>query len=205
MSKPSPLPPSDPLLRRVCKPIGLRQLHTKKVQTIVEELLDFVYVTNKTSKTAKRKKPRVVGLAANQLGIDLSIAVVDLGVGHKTYNDVYVLINPIIKWSSKTIIERDEGCVNLDHIRGFVKRSRRVKVEAYDRSGNKLSLDLNGWPAILLQHEVGHLNGELFIDRLDNPKKAHLVKNNELPEYKKQKKNWNKFIDVSKLVVTKKV
>jgi peptide deformylase len=82
----------------------------------------------------------------------------------------------------------------------YVERSKRVKIKAYDRSGNRIKLDLNGWPAILLQHEVDHLGGNLFIDRLTNPKKAHLVKGGELREYKKVKTNWNKFVDVSPLI-----
>ena|ERR1035438_6727272 len=194
------LNPDNDLLRRVCSKVSLRQLRSKVLQNKIDDLLDFVYKGSNKGATRNKTRLSTVGLSANQVGLDFSITVVDLGIGHKSYNDLYTLVNPRIIWSSKTQIERDEGCVNLDHIRGFVKRSYRVKVEAFDRSGNKISLDLHGWPSVLLQHEVDHLNGRLFIDKLKDPKKAHLVKTGELVEYKKVKKDWNKFIDVSLLV-----
>jgi peptide deformylase len=147
-----------------------------------------------------RSVPSVVGLAANQLGLPYRIIIVDLGIGRKKYNDLHVLVNPEITWSSKSLIRKDEGCVNLKYIRGMVPRSKRVKVSCLDRSGNKINFDLNGWAAVLLQHEVGHLNGELFIDHLDDPKKAHLVEDGDFLQYKKEKNEWNKLIDVSDLV-----
>jgi peptide deformylase len=201
MPAPRPLLPNDRLLRQKCKKISLRELRTNHVQGVIDQLLDYVYANSKKTKPKTKKRPRVVGLSANQIGYDLSIAIVDLAIGHKNYNDIHVLINPTITWSSKSLLERDEGCVNLPDVRGFVKRSKRVRVDAFDRSGNKLSLDLNGWAAILLQHEVGHLNGQLFIDYLPDPKKAHLVKPENFSDYKNKKKTWDKFVDVSKLSV----
>lgn len=200
MSKLYPLKPTDRLLRQIIQSISLRELHSKQPQSKIEDLLDFVYQSSNKGSQRDRTRPSTVGLSANQIGLDLSITIVDLGVGHKSYNDLHVLINPRITWSSKTIVERDEGCVNLEHIRGFVGRSARIKVEAYDRSGNKISLDVHGWPAILLQHEIDHSNGKLFIDKLKNPKKAHLVNDGQLLNYKRSRKAWDKFIDVSPLI-----
>lgn len=200
MPKLKPITSTNPKLRKICEPITLRELRTKKTQDLIESLLSYVYATNNKGADSRRDKPSVVGLAANQLGVNQRIVVVDLGIGHKSYSDIHVLVNPVIKWKSKTLTERSEGCVNLNGIHGFVKRSTRVKLDAYDRSGNAISLDIHGWPAILLQHEVGHLNGELFIDLLPNPKKAHLVDDSEVVEYKRNKKSWKKFVDVSDLV-----
>jgi peptide deformylase len=200
MPKLYPLKPDDPTLRKVCHTVNLPDLRHNSLQSDIENLLDYVHNSSNKGDKRDRNRPSTVGLSANQVGLDLSITVVDLGIGHKSYNDLHVLINPMITWSSKTIIEHDEGCVNLDHIRGFVKRSSRIKLDAYDRSGNKISLDVHGWPAVLLQHEVDHLNGKLFIDKLEDPKKAFLVKDKQLLEYKKLKKDWNKFIDVTSLI-----
>jgi peptide deformylase len=141
-----------------------------------------------------------VGLSANQVGIKKRISIVDLAIGRKGYSDLYVLINPEITWFSKTMVENCEGCVNLPTIWGYVKRSKKIKVRALDRSGNELELTLNGWSAILLQHEIDHLNGKLFIDKLDDPKKAHLVEKDDYQKYKTQKKLWKKYIDVSDLI-----
>lgn len=138
-----------------------------------------------------------VGLSANQIGIDKRISVVDLAIGRKRYSDIHVLINPEIIWRSKSILERYEGCVNLPEIWGEVKRSKRVKVNAYDRSGNKLTIDTNGWSAILLQHEIDHLYGKLFIDHLPDPTKAHYVESDQMKDYRKNYKHWHVFTDVS--------
>ncbi len=199
MSKLSPLKPTDLKLRTRCRQIYLKDLRKKETIVTVESLLDYVYGYNNKGKNRDKNKASTVGLSANQVGITKQISIVDLAIGRGRYSDLHVLINPTIIWRSKTILERSEGCVNLPYTWGFVKRSKRVKVEAYDRSGNKLLLDLSGWPAILLQHEIDHLNGILFIDRLDNPTKAHLVTDGEYKSYKRSKKDWAKFVNVTKL------
>lgn len=194
------LEPKNPKLRKSCQEISPKELKSKDFQNLINEMLDIVY--GKSNKGAKRdiNKPMTVGLSANQIGINKRISIVDLAIGRKKFNDIHVLINPEIIWHSKTKMEKCEGCVNLPNIWGYVERSRRIKVRAIDRSGNKLELDLKDWPAILLQHEIDHLNGRLFIDRLKNPKKAHLVEDGEYKAHKKAKKEWKKFVDVSDLV-----
>jgi peptide deformylase len=194
--------PTDSRLRRPCKSVSLRELRTKAIQSEIEQMLDFVYGVS-TNKGEKRNdnKATTVGLSANQIGLGRRICVVDMAIGHKDFQDLQVFVNPVITWMSKSLIEKQEGCVNLNNIWGVINRSKRVKVDAYDRSGNKLSLDVNGWPAVLLQHEIDHLNGLLFIDRLEDPSKAHLVKDGQYKEYKKLKNDWPIFKNVSKLVI----
>lgn len=190
----------NPILRQPCLPISPSELKTRKIQDLIEGMLDIVY--GKSNKGANRdtNKPMTVGLSANQVGISSRISIVDLAIGRKSYNDIYVLINPEIIWRSKSTIERREGCVNLPTIWGYVERSERVKVSALDRSGNKIQLDVRGWSAVLLQHEIDHLDGRLFIDHLEDPKKAHLVLDGEYKAHKKVKKDWDKFIDISHLI-----
>jgi peptide deformylase len=196
----SPLNAKNPILRKSCKSIQPSELRTKIVQDTINDMLDFVYAKNNKGKQRDANKPMRVGLSANQVGINKQISIVDLAIGRKSYNDVHVLINPKIIWKSKSTFERREGCVNLPKVWGYIKRSKRVKVTTIDRSGNKIEYDLSGWSAVLAQHEIDHLNGILFIDHLENPKKAHLVEPTEYKAHKKSKKNWNKFIDVSNLV-----
>lgn len=194
------LKPEDPLLRKKCLPLTRRELRLNKTQELIEELLDFVYGTNNKGPARNSTHSMTVGLSANQVGSLKAISVVDLAIGRKNLSDIHVLINPQIIWQSKTMVEHVEGCVNLPHIWGSVKRSNKIKVTALDRSGNKLLLTLQGWPAILLQHEIGHLNGELFIDKLSDPQKAHHVEDEDYANYRKTKKSWRKFIDVTHLV-----
>jgi peptide deformylase len=112
-----------------------------------------------------------------------------------------VLVNPRIVWRSKTTVEKAEGCVNFTTIWGKTRRSNTVKVEAWDRSGNEIALKVTGWPAALLQHEVDHLNGRLFIDRLVDPTAADLVEVHEYDAYRKDKGEWTKKVDVTKRVI----
>ena len=126
------------------------------------------------------------------------ICAVDLSIGRQGYSDMYVLVNPRVVWASKSVVAKPEGCVNFPEVWGITHRSRSVKVQALDRSGNELELKLSGWPAVLLQHEIDHLNGRLFIDRLPDPSKAHHVAEGEYPAYRKVKPaNWTHFVDVS--------
>ncbi|MBI2021647.1 peptide deformylase [Candidatus Daviesbacteria bacterium] len=196
-----PLKTNDPKLRQVSQEISQKELKDKNLQLLIETFLDYVFQNNFKDKGQKRRNaPSTVGLSANQVGILRRISIVDLAIGKRHFNDIHSLINPEITWRSKTLIERCEGCVNLPQVFGLIKRSKRVKVKAYDRSGNLLMLDLGGWPAVLLQHEIDHLNGFLFIDHLRDPKRAHKVLDSEVKDYRKKYKNWDKFIDVSQWV-----
>jgi peptide deformylase len=194
------LDPKDTILRSPCLGLTKRDLRKTTVQLEIESMIDFVYGNNNKGKRKNRTASMTVGLSANQVGLPKRITVVDMAIGKRGYNDIQVLINPEIIWSSKSIVEHCEGCVNLPTIWGYVQRSKRIKVKALDRSGNELLLTLNGWPAILLQHEIDHLNGKLFIEKLPNPQKAFLVEDGDYQKFKIQKKTWKKFIDVTDIV-----
>jgi peptide deformylase len=195
-----PVSPDDPILRQKCQEVDLKQLKTAKFQKIIEQLLDYVYGTSNKGKNRNKYQAMTVGLSANQVGINLRISIVDLGIGHKSYNDLHVLINPEIISHSKSTGKSKEGCVNLPNIYGPVDRYKTVKVRSYDRSGNKIIIYGKSWVSVLLQHEIAHLNGELFIDHLEDPAKAHLVLDEDTMRYRKENKTWNKFVDVSQLI-----
>lgn len=197
------LEPQNPLLRKPCQPVTRTELKTKKFQNMIESMLDMTYQQSNRGPKRDRNKHSIVGLSANQVGIDKRISIVDLAIGKNFFADIHVLINPEIIWKSRSTLERCEGCVNLPLIWGIVERSKRVKVKAIDRSGNNFIIDAHGWPAILLQHEIDHLNGTLFIDGVKNPTKALHVLPKDFKLFKKNWKSWKKFIDVSNLVTHK--
>lgn len=195
-----PLSEDDPRLRAVSAKLTLKQLRTREQQAEIDALLDYVYAkANKgvAGETYDRSKQSVVGLSANQVSLMKQISIVDLSIGRKDYHDIHVLINPQIVWRSKSMLQKNEGCVNFPTIRGLTSRSKSVKVQALDRSGNELTLKLTGWPAVLIQHEYDHLNGHLFIDRLLDPTQADLVEAGEFKEYRKAKGGWRKKTDMS--------
>lgn len=98
-----------------------------------------------------------IGLAANQIGIDKCMAVIDVGDG------LYKLINPrIIKREGSQILE--EGCLSIPGVCIKVKRAGKVKVEALNENAEPISLESEGLMACCLQHEIDHLNGKLILD-----------------------------------------
>lgn len=193
-----PLDKTDPRLRTACKEILRRDLHKKKTQLTVDALLDYVYGRNNKGSRSNKAKPMTIGLSANQVGIMEKICIVDFAVRRRDHSDVHIFLNPEILWHAKTIVNRWEGCVNFPDIWGEVPRYKSIKVKALDRWGNEFVITAKGWQAVLLQHEIDHLNGTLFIDRLEDPAKAHFVKPNQYKLYKKNHKHWKQFIDVSK-------
>lgn len=193
--------PEAKILRTPCIQINKRELMRNETQEYIEDMLDFVYGTNNKGPKRDRMHAMTVGLSANQVNLHKCISIVDMAVGRKNISDIQVLINPEILWKSNAMIERIEGCVNLKNIWGPVKRSRAVIVKAMDRSGNLMQLTLHGWPAVLLQHEIDHLRGILFVDRLVDPTKALFVDEGNYSAFKKNKQAWDTYIDVSDYVV----
>lgn len=106
-----------------------------------------------------------VGLAAPQVGIGRSFIVYDVATREEGQR-LQVLINPRIVASEGEIISENEGCLSIPDYRADVKRAELVLVEGVDRDGNPLRFEANGLLSIVIQHELDHLNGTLFIDRI---------------------------------------
>jgi peptide deformylase len=106
-----------------------------------------------------------VGLAAIQVGIDQSLLVYDIAPKEEG-RMLSVLINPKIIFREGEILSEDEGCLSVPDLRANVKRAERILVEAVDRDGNPLRIEAEGFLAIVLQHEIDHLNGTLIVDHI---------------------------------------
>jgi peptide deformylase len=147
----------DPVLRR----------KTGRIETLdvsLERLIDDMVETMHAAPG--------VGLAANQVGIPLQVAVIDLSTREERgqRHPLLVLINPEILFLEGSIIE-EEGCLSIPEYTEKVKRAATVKVRAQDRTGKPFEMEAEGLLAKALQHEIDHLNGLLFIDRLSPLKK----------------------------------
>jgi len=114
-----------------------------------------------------------VGLAANQIGVNLRVAVVDLTAGEKP-GEILVLVNPRVLENIGVYVE-DEGCLSLPGFTEAVKRPERCVIEAMDLDGRVRTLEGNGLMARAFNHEIDHLNGRLFIEHL-TPLKRRLIK-----------------------------
>lgn len=120
-----------------------------------------------------------MGLAAPQIGVLQRVFVLNrqriLGKKHQKYqpNDILCIANPEIK-CKEFLIDSPEGCLSIPQQRGVAKRFERIQLKGVDRNGCPLSSRADGMLSILIQHEIDHLDGILFIDRLvgDIPKRA---------------------------------
>ena len=111
-----------------------------------------------------------VGLAAIQVNIDQSLLVYDITPQEEGRN-IQVLINPKIIESEGKVISENEGCLSVPDYRADVPRYERIFLEALNREGRPIRMEADGFLSIVLQHEIDHLNGHLFIDRLSSLKR----------------------------------
>jgi peptide deformylase len=119
-----------------------------------------------------------VGLAANQVGDTRRVCVVETDEEHS-----YALVNPVIVERDTAIIKEEEGCLSIPDIFAEVERSARVVVEALDAGGAKQRIEGTGLLARALQHEIDHLDGILFLDRVGPIKRRFLLR-----DWEKQRK-----------------
>jgi len=138
---------------------------TKQVTDIDEEIQNLIEDMAATVYEAPG-----IGLAAIQVGYDKSLLVYDVSPRDEE-RSLQVLINPRIVLSEGTTISEDEGCLSVPDFKADVKRAASVIVEALDREGKPLRLEAEGLLAIVLQHEIDHLNGILFINRISSLKR----------------------------------
>jgi len=125
-----------------------------------------------------------VGLAAIQVGFDKSVLVYDISLPEDG-RSLQVLINPRIVSRQGEVLSENEGCLSVPDYRADVKRATEIVVEGVDRDGNPITLEAQGFPAIVLQHEIDHLNGTLFIDHLSSLKRE-LYKRRVLKQLKRE-------------------
>lgn len=134
---------------------------TRPVENIDEELQKLIDDMIETMQAASG-----VGLAAIQVGVDKSLIVYDGHPGEEDNHAFEVLINPKIIKAEGSVLSENEGCLSVPDFRADVKRFASVVVEGLDRHGNPVHIERDDFLAIVLQHEIDHLNGILFIDRI---------------------------------------
>jgi len=135
----------NPVLRKKCKAVN-------KVDAKIKKLINDMIETMHTAPG--------IGLAAPQVGHNIRLIVVDIGEG------AFSMINPKIKKKNKLLQSFDEGCLCLPGIVGPVERPSQVTVEGLDKNGEPMTIEAVGFLATVLQHEIDHLDGIVFIDRV---------------------------------------
>ena len=147
----------DTVLKTPTHPVGEI---TPRVTRLIEDLIDTM-----------RHHPRCVGLAAPQIGSGARVAVVDVTSHPKAIvsHGLVILINPRLVAHEGASIQR-EGCLSVPDFTANVQRAVRVQVSALDRAGRPWTQWFEGFEAIAMQHEIDHLDGQLFLDRVANLK-----------------------------------
>ncbi|MBQ1889575.1 peptide deformylase [Selenomonas caprae] len=134
----------DPVLKEVCAPV---EKIDKQLKKLMDDMAETMYQNDG------------VGLAAPQIGKSIRLVVIDCQDDH----GLIELINPVITFREGTALDT-EGCLSVPNIFGEVERSAKVKVEFLNRRGKKQHLTATGLLARCIQHELDHLEGQLFID-----------------------------------------
>ena len=147
----------DPILREKAAPVAQVSDQTRQ---LIRDMFETMYAEEG------------VGLAAPQVGVSERIIVVD---PHNDEIAAFALINPEIVETSKETEKGEEGCLSIPGLRDLVERSVRVVVRGTTPEGEERELDLHGLPARIIQHEVDHLDGVLFFDRLSPLKRKLLL------------------------------
>jgi len=145
----------DPFLRQPTKPV---ETIDESLQTLIDDMIETMY-----------DEPGV-GLAAIQVGVDQSVIVFDVSQS-EDQRQAQALINPQIVDHQGSILSENEGCLSVPDFRADVKRSAWVRVTGLDRNGQAVEIESDGFLAIVLQHEIDHLQGVLFIDRISSLKR----------------------------------
>ena len=147
----------DPVLREPARPLTPGDLATAELQQLIELMRETM-----------RDAPGV-GLAAPQIGVPLQLAVIE-DVGESEAQErapvpFHVIATPRLTLGDE-VVEHYEGCLSVDGFQALVPRARTATVEALDHRGQPVTIRAAGWYARILQHEIDHLNGMLYIDRM---------------------------------------
>ncbi len=135
-----------------------------EVRALVADMLETMYYAEG------------IGLAAPQIGVSRRVCVLDLHDEDNAESGRWVFVNPVIVESSDEEDKASEGCLSIPEMEEVVTRAARVTVRGFDAEGQAIEVEADGLLARALQHEIDHLDGVLFIDRLSTFKRRALLK-----------------------------
>lgn len=146
----------DPRLRTVAKPV---ETVDDALRTLVNNMLETMYAASG------------IGLAATQVNVHRRLLVLDISEDNDRPK---VYINPEITILDDVLGSYDEGCLSVPGFYEEINRPRRIRVNALNQDGNAFTEELDGLPAICLQHEIDHLDGKLFVDYISPLKRQRI-------------------------------
>lgn len=151
-----------PTLRTPARPLTAEEIGSAETARLVEDMVDTLHHAGG------------IGLAAPQVDVPVRLAIIEIPEGTTRYGDfpgmpLTVFVNPEIEIVDPSRAGYWEGCLSVPGLRGFVERPQHVRVRARDMANQPMTLELQGFLATVFQHEFDHLDGRLYIDRMDDP------------------------------------
>lgn len=143
-----------PVLRQKAEPVDPAEIVSDEMKRLVEDMLETMYEYNG------------VGLAAPQVHVSKRLALVGGGEDDDGNPVVRPVFNPEITPTTDTLFGMYEGCLSIPGMRGWVERPVAIHVRYHDADGELVERDMEGFPAVVFQHECDHLDGLLFVDRM---------------------------------------
>ena len=151
----------NPVLRKVLRKLKPEDIRSEDVRRLVQEM------------AVTMDEYDGVGIAGNQVGEDLSVFVMGLPKGTKRHPDgiaLTVVFNPVIRPIGDEFEEDWEGCLSVPELRGMVRRYKKLELSGHGFDGKPFKKIYEGFPARVVQHETDHLNGLVYLDRMDGLK-----------------------------------
>ena len=158
-----------PILRQPTRILTREELLSEEIQSFLDDLVETM------------REASGAGLAANQVYQSLRICAVEVRNNsrypYRPNIPLTILVNPVLTPASDETFINYEGCLSVPNLRGQVRRHCEVHVEALDREGNSISTVVKGMTAATYQHEVDHLDGRIFLDRVEDPNSVVTLEN----------------------------
>lgn len=158
----------DPVLRQQSRPLTTQEISSPRIQLLIEMMRETMH------------EAPGVGLAAPQIGESIQLAVIEdraeyiseLSPEHlarlqRSAVPFHVIINPKLSFLDKSSAQFFEGCLSVEGYQAVVERALNVRVECLNERGEEITINAQGWYARILQHEIDHLNGTLYVDRMN--------------------------------------
>ncbi len=168
----------NPILREKAVELTKEEILSTETKSLIKDMYDTMI------------SAEGIGLAAPQIGVKKQIAIIGTPGETERYENIediptMIIINPKISTLDKTPLGNWEGCLSVPYLRGYVERPVEIKLDYLDEKAKQKSMKVSGFHATVVQHEVDHLNGILYIDRVKDTK--HISYLDEFVEYHAKK------------------